>query len=100
MGQSVSKEGLPFYQQMTGAGVVLGNALFEDKDANTIKLLKMSNGLAVQLTPYIQNEKVRQVHLGIIDGINKLSDDAASNKLGPDDVHNFIRKACKNMSTL
>lgn len=85
---------------MTGAVGVLEKALIEDIDANTIKLLKLSNGIGTQLTPYIQDEKVRQVHLGIIEGINKLSDDAASNKLGPGDVHNFIRKAYKNMSTL
>lgn len=96
----MSKEGLPYHQQITGAVGALEKALIEDKDTNTIKLLKMSNGIGTQLTPFIQNEKVRQVHLGIIDGINKLSDDAASNKLGPDDVHNFIRKAYKNMSTL
>lgn len=85
---------------MIGAVGVLEKALIEDKDTNTIKLLKMSNGLGIQLTPYIQNNRIRQVHLGIIDGINKLSDDAASNKLGPGDVHNFIRRAYKNMSTL
>lgn len=85
---------------MLGAVEVLGKALIEDENVNTIKLLKMSNRLGVQLLPYVQNENVRRIHSDIIDDINKLSDDLASNKLGPDDVHNFIRKAYKSMSTL
>lgn len=99
-GQYVSKEGLPYHQQLTGAVEILGKALIEDKDADTIKLLKMSNALGIQLLPHVQNEKFRRIHSEIIDGINKLSNDAESNKLGSDDVHNFIRKAYKSMSTL
>lgn len=79
---------------------LLEQALIEDKDANIIKLLERSNELGVQLTPHIQDGKVRQVYLEMIDGVKKLSDDAASNQFGPDDVHDFIRKAYNSILTL
>lgn len=99
-GKYISNDGRPLHQKLVDGQGLLEKALTEDKDANTIELLKLLNAVGTQMLPHIQDEKVRQIHSVVVDDVSKLINDAAANKLGKDDIHNFIRKTYKGVSAL
>lgn len=96
----IDKDGLPLFQKQVDGIPLLEKALTEDKDANTIELLKLLNAVGVPLLPHIQDEKARKIHSVIVDDTNKLITDAAANKLGKDDIHNFVKKTYAGISAL
>lgn len=94
----VSHEGQPMHQKLLDGVVYLEKALIEDKDVKTLKLFDKLDAVATQLLPYIQNERMRRIHSEVIDDANKLVADEATNRLGKDDTHNFLRKTYKRIS--
>lgn len=96
--QYISKDGLPYHQKLLDGVEQVEKALIANENVNTIKLFKILNAEAIKLLPYIQNEKARKIHLEIIEDVKKLISDSESNKLGPNDLHNFVRKTYKNIS--
>lgn len=96
----IGNEGLPLHQQLVDGMVKVEEALIINEDVNTLKLFKILNAAAAKLLPHIQNERIRRVRSEIVDDVNKLVADGAANKLGKDDIHNFIRKAYKAFSDL
>lgn len=98
--KNVDKDGLPLFQKLVDGSGLLAKALTEDNDAQTIELLKLLNAVGVPLLPHIQDEKARQIHSVIVDDVAKLIADAAANKLGKDDVHNFVKRTYVGISAL
>lgn len=98
--QYIAKEGLSHQQQLYDGVKDVEEALIKNEHVNTLKLFKILNAAATKLLPYIQNEHARRIHSEIVDDVNKLIADGAANKLGKDDMHDFIRKAYKSISAL
>lgn len=98
--QYISKDGLQHHQQLVDGVEKVEKALIANEHVNTLKLFKILNAVASQLLPYIQNEKARKIHAEVVEDVKKLIDDSAANKLGPNDMHNFIRKTFKGVSAL
>lgn len=98
--QYVDQDGLPHFQQLIDGVEQVEEALFKNENVNTLKLFKTLNAVATLLLPHIQNERARQIHSGVVDDVNKLIADADANKLGKDDMYNFIRKTYKSISGL
>lgn len=98
--QYVHKDGLRYYQKLVDGVENVEKVLIANEHVNTLKLFKILNAEAIQLLPYIQNEKARKIHSEIVEDVKKLINDSDSNKLGPNDMHNFIRKTFKSVSAL
>lgn len=96
--QYVDKPGLPHHKKLVDATKAVEEILIKNEHPNTLKLFEELIGYGAQLLPHIKNERAHQIHSEIIDDIRKLIADHAANKLGKDDMHNFIRKTYKSIS--
>lgn len=96
----IAKAGLPHHKKLVDEVKQVEEALIKHEDVNTLKLFKILNAVSTQLLPYIQNEKARRIHSGLVDDVNKLIASSEAHKLGKEDLHNFIRKAYKSISAL
>lgn len=96
--QYVDQEGLPHHQKLVDALKQVEEVLIANEHTNTIKLFKELTGYGSQLLPHIQNETARRIHSELINDVKKLIADAEANKLGKDDMYNFIRKAYRSVS--
>lgn len=96
--QYVDAPGLPHHKKLLDATKQVEEILIKNDQANTLKLFDELVGYAEQLLPHIKNELAKKIHSEIVADAKKLIADGAANKLGKDDLYNFIRKAYKGVS--